>query len=363
MTALLQSSGEFVTNFVPPSYLIEGFLLRCYLYALTAPTGHGKTSVALYIALTVALGREVCGHEVEKCRVVYFAGENDSDIRMRWIKLCEENGVDPDEIEVFFMPTIERLSDKKFQHRLLTEVEAIGPVGLMFVDTSAAYSEMEEENANMQILDHAKALRSFIKLLPGNPTVIVLCHPTKTPNMENLLPRGGGAFLAEIDGNLVCKLVPGTWVVDLDTHGKFRGADFEPMSFQLVSGTSDKLKDAKGRYIPTVTARPLSDFDRSEITDWNRSEQDKVLLVLLDNRGLSVADIAKKAGFVTRMGGEPQKSKTWRLLKALKGKNLVDKDRAENYSLTDKGQKEAKTLKTQMAEKGRSSETADGDTL
>ena len=39
--------------------------------------------------------------------------------------------------------------------------------------------------------------------LPGGPCVLVLCHPIKhVSEPEQLLPRGGGAFLAEVDGNL-----------------------------------------------------------------------------------------------------------------------------------------------------------------
>ena len=36
--------------------------------------------------------------------------------------------------------------------RLVAEIKRHGEIGLMFVDTSAAYSIMEDENANMQIL-------------------------------------------------------------------------------------------------------------------------------------------------------------------------------------------------------------------
>jgi hypothetical protein len=74
----------------------------------------------------------------------------------------------------------------------------------------------------------------------------VTCHPTKTPDMTNLLPRGGGAFLAEVDGNLVCVLARSSMVVEVTTHGKFRGPEFTPFTFKLKQGTSAKLVDRKG---------------------------------------------------------------------------------------------------------------------
>jgi hypothetical protein len=50
---------------------------------------------------------------------------------------------------------------------------------------------------------YARQLRRFTTM-PGGPTVLVNCHPVKNASSDNLLPRGGGAFLAEVDGNLTC---------------------------------------------------------------------------------------------------------------------------------------------------------------
>jgi hypothetical protein len=83
---LLQSSAEFVAGYVPPDYLIDGLLQRRYVYSMTAPTGSGKTALALLFAAHIALGKELGGREVEKGKVLYFAGENPDDVRSRWIK-------------------------------------------------------------------------------------------------------------------------------------------------------------------------------------------------------------------------------------------------------------------------------------
>ena len=72
---LIKSSGEFVADFVPPDYLIDGLLQRRFLYALTGVTGLGKTAVALAIALHVALGLRLGKLEVERGKVLYFAGK------------------------------------------------------------------------------------------------------------------------------------------------------------------------------------------------------------------------------------------------------------------------------------------------
>ena len=47
----LNSSSMFCENFTPPDPLVEGIIMRGFIYALTAPTGRGKTAVALHIGI------------------------------------------------------------------------------------------------------------------------------------------------------------------------------------------------------------------------------------------------------------------------------------------------------------------------
>jgi AAA domain len=55
----LLSSAAFCKGFVAPDPLVEGVIMRGFIYALTAHTGRGKTAVALLIACCVALGRKL----------------------------------------------------------------------------------------------------------------------------------------------------------------------------------------------------------------------------------------------------------------------------------------------------------------
>jgi hypothetical protein len=66
---LVKSSAEFVRGFVPPDYAIDGLIQRRFLYSLTAPTGHGKTAVALLFAASKALGLPIGNREVDPGRV------------------------------------------------------------------------------------------------------------------------------------------------------------------------------------------------------------------------------------------------------------------------------------------------------
>src|SRR5262249_17795856 len=172
-----------------------------------------------------------------------------------------------------------------------------------------------DENDNVQLGKHARMLRTLVDL-PGGPTVLVTCHPTKNPNLENLQPRGGGSFLAEIDGNVGCVLDRGSMTVEVATHGKFRGPEFSPLMFRLVSATSDKLKDDKGRSIWTVYAETVSAEETEAITKTRRTDQDVVLRALLEHPGLSIAGLAKHLLWLTN-NGDPNKTKVYRILEEL----------------------------------------------
>jgi hypothetical protein len=260
---LFQSSAEFVANFVPPDYLIDGFIQRRCVYSFTAKTGDGKTTIALLIAAYVARGTPLAGCEVEKGRVLIFVGENPDDVRTRWIMLCEELGVDPDQLDVVFMPFTVDLSAQAIRAQIDAEAAKAGPFSLLIVDTSASYYSGDDENDNVQLGRHANMLRSFINL-PGGPTILVTCHPTKNPDMENLLPRGGGAFLAAVDGNLVAIKDANTMLVELTTHGKFRGPDFAPFTFKLIRAQSPNIVDSKGRRMWSVYAQAISPVEQEE---------------------------------------------------------------------------------------------------
>jgi hypothetical protein len=345
----IETSLTFTSSFTPPDYLIDEVLQRRFLYSMTAPTGGGKTSVSLSMAAHLDLGRPLGGHELEKCKVLFLAGENPDDVCMRWIKQCEELEIDHAQVGVHFLPHVMSLTDRNALSRIRSESLAAGPFGAVFVDTSAAYNEAEEENDNVQMGKHARALRNLNQVIDGGPTIIATTHPTKNANMDNLLPRGGGAFLAEVDGNLVCQKVPDSMAVDLHWHGKFRGPDFSPIPFELRAGTTDKLKTSKGKLIWTVTAMPITPEQRTVLDDRAARDQDEVLAYMLENPSASFGEIATGVGWIQR-DGLPYKMKVQRVIKGMVPTKLVEKaGRSDRWALTKKGKMEAEDAKARIA--------------
>ena len=118
---LLQTSAEFIGDFVPPDYLIKGLVQHRFLYSMTAPTGAGKTCIAMRIAAHVAFGLPLAGRRVKQGKVLFMAGENPDDVRMRWIKLSEEMQIDPDTDQVIWRAGSLALSDEELRRRIDAE--------------------------------------------------------------------------------------------------------------------------------------------------------------------------------------------------------------------------------------------------
>ena len=287
---LIQSSAEFVANFEPPEYVIDGIVWRRYVYSVTGSTGAGKTAILLLVAAHAALGHPIGDRGVQRVTVIYFAGENPVDVRMRWIAMAQQMGFNIDTIDVHFIPGVFKISE--MMDRMRAEIDLIGDVGLIVVDTSAAYFEGDNENDNIQQGEHARRFRS-LTTMPGGPCVLVACHPPKNAGDDNLLPRGGGAFIAEMDGNLTARKLNGA--VELHWQGKFRGPDFAPLMFSLRTVTHERLKDSKGRLMPTVVALHLTPAAQQEIEKAARSHEDQLLALLAkpEGRNASQRELAR----------------------------------------------------------------------
>lgn len=332
---LIISRQQFIGAFQPPAYVVDEIIQRGFLYALTAKTGHGKTAVCLAIMHAIAEHRSIGTIETEGGRVLYLAGENPDDLRARMIVLEDAYNFRPQNENINFIAGVIDL-DAEFE-RVADQAKTIGNYVLVIIDTAAAYFKGEDENSNAELGNYARSLRRFTTL-PGNPAVVVASHPTKAAARDNLIPRGGGAFIAEIDGNLTL------WTEDNVTttmhwQGKIRGPEFEPISFRLEPKTSDRVKTAKGKLMTAVAAFPMAEAETMTANRATLNAQNVVLGALHIRNRMSVAEVANAVGWVSALG-MPQKSKTFRVLEQLILDGLAKRSRAGGFLLTDKGKKE-----------------------
>ena len=283
--AFLQASGPFCAARTPADYLIDGSVRDGWLYTFTAPTGHGKSAVALSVAYAIAKGGYLGSREVKQGHVLFLAGENADDIRERWIAICEHNGESPDDLPVTFMPGV---WDLKGALPMFREYFRDKPLRLVIVDTLAAFFDGEEENANTQQQEFATGVLRPLTELPGRPAVIVPAHPTKGAGKDALIPKGGSSLLNAVDGNLSAWNSDST--VKVHWQGKFRGAPWKPMFFVLSEYKSDRLKDRRGRLMPTVIARCMIDSEIPKAAEQAEKVENQILKLL--NDGLTQREMA-----------------------------------------------------------------------
>ncbi|WP_167531220.1 MULTISPECIES: AAA family ATPase [unclassified Mesorhizobium] len=325
------SSGDLVRGFKPPDYAIEGIAQTSFIYSLTAMTGTGKTGVLLLLCAHTALGLPLAGREVRKGRVVYFAGENPDDVTMRWIGMAHHFPFDPETIDVHFIKGT--FSIPAMFRKISAEVKRLGGADLIVIDTSAAYFQGSEENSNTELGKHARDLRT-LTTLESSPCVLVAAHPTKSADQANLLPRGGGAFLNEVDGNLV--LIKSDGVVKLHWHGKYRGADFDPLQFELKTVNAPQLKDSKGRDVPTVMASVVTSGEARARRDTARRDEDDLLLLIERDGKQSLHEMAETLGW-SDAKGKPHKARAGRATHKLKAAKLAEYKERVGWNLTKAG--------------------------
>ena len=209
--------------------------------------------------------------------------------------------------------------------RIAAQAARIGDLSLVIVDTLQAYFGGDDDNHNQQMLAAALTFRRLTEL-PGRPAVVVPCHPTKNARKDNLVPRGGSAFLNEVDGNLTLWRDGSTGTIH--TQGKFRGPLFDPMMIEFETVTAAGLVDAKGRSIPTVLAKPVSELRASDLRKEQETREERALQAILDNPIISVRGLADalRVSVSTAHGVQVD----------LKNRNWIRRH-ARKWKLTDEG--------------------------
>lgn len=326
---ILRDALEWLDEASPADWVVEALLQQGMVYAVTAQTNHGKTAVTLVMAICVAAGLPFAGRAVKAGRILILCGENPEGFRTRMRATINALEVKREQLSdrICVLPQSMPLASVRAQIR--EEATKRGDFALVLIDTSVSFFSGDSEDDNVQARDHALDIRSLAEL-PGKPAVVVNCHPSKGATQESLVPRGGGAFLNEIDTNLT------VWsdgdVATLHWHHKKRGPDFDPIYFKFQGGT---IEDANGIRVPTVVATHISDDQEDQLFKERREHENRVLVAMADAPGASYADISHECGW-----GRNGKSKVKRVMDRLRDDGLVQKFRGR-MRLTPKGEGEA----------------------
>jgi hypothetical protein len=332
------SGADFIARHTPPVWLIDGVVQRGRLYACTSLTGHGKTAIWLFNSCMIHGGRMIGQLDVFKGNVLILAGENPSDLEARMIGMAKTYKLPIDRLP-YVLPGSFPMSEEELDalKRAITDLSV--PLAMIVGDTASSFFPGDDENNNVQAGTYARSLRTLNECA-GTPAIIMLCHPVKNAARDNLLPRGGGAFLNELDGNLTLWSNSVGEVTELHWCGKIRGPDFPAIGYRLRPVPTG-LTDESGRPEMTIIAEPMSEEAIADHSQQALANEDVVLRSLRDHPGWSYATICREAGWVDD-SGQPMKNRVARAIGSLADDKLIQRIRkGAPWTLTEKGEKAA----------------------
>jgi hypothetical protein len=335
----------FLAGTDAPVWVIGGLLQTNYVYALTAPTNHGKTAVSLVMALCVAAGRTFAGRPVTSGNVLILCGENQDGFRLRMMATMESLSISLAEIKrrVWVLPEAGSLA--LYLEQIKKDAAAMEPLAMVLVDTSVAFFSGDNENDNAQAYEHARYLRE-LSLLPGKPAVVANCHPAagagKDMTRDSCVPRGGSAFLNEIDTNL------SVWsegdFAELHWMRKKRGPDFAPILFEY-RGVNIQQHDT---VVASIVAVHIDEERQKAIRKKHKEHESRVLFEMNANPVGTIRDWGIAAGFTIKTGhfaGQAHVSGVMRILERLKKYKLAERSERDGWILTASGKKEAQEIR------------------
>lgn len=320
----IRSSREFLSDLRPAIYVVDGVLAERRCLSLTGYAGHGKTTLALHLAIQVAIGGTFGGQDCEQGSVLILAGENPDNVKWQYASAIAAADVGPD-IPVHFLPGHFQLS--AYLDDLLTKARSIPKLRLVIIDSLQAFFEGENDNGNVEMMEAARRFRQLSEIEDG-PVVVVIAHPAgKKPDRANIVPRGGSAFSNEFDGNLTVWAEPDGTQSFHHTE-KFRGAPFEPLTFVMEERQFDHLKDHKGRPLRLKVSRQQMVAEAITAAQKGERREHDAICAIEANPHITQRSLAE----VLRVS----KSTADRIMQNLKDEKLIRRH-AKKWVLTDGG--------------------------
>lgn len=320
-----RSALSRLSDLKPLEYVVENLLVKGYLYTLTARNNHGKTTLAVLLAAAVSKGENFAGNRTKQGRVLLLSGENAYDTDLK-LKVLGES------IDLSMVDVIDGSYEMRTNFQNIIKMNSHYIYDLVIADSLQSYFVEGDLNKNAEAKEHIKAFRELSKL-NGNPTVVVLAHPVKSPDPTNLVPYGGGSIINEIDTNLTLNLSDGVATLH---HTKVRQAAFPEMKFELEIVELEGMTNNFGGKVTSSRFRAIDFISAQKMEDDAYFAKETVIRAL-DSGGGSKSYLARQ---VFGDDSSQELSKIVRLINSLRRDGIVTP--AGSYKLTEKGKKLAK---------------------
>lgn len=178
----------------PLQWIVKGILPRAGLAVVFGASAAGKTFLVFDLVAAIARGTEWRGLRVTRGRGVYIAAEGAEGFRNRMQAYCEHHDIEPADLAVLVIPEAPNLMDKEQVKELVKEIQKLGRMDFVVVDTYARTmvggNENDAKDAGVMIA-HCAVIHRYTGAL-----VILVHHSGKDVNSG---ARGSSALRAAAD--------------------------------------------------------------------------------------------------------------------------------------------------------------------
>lgn len=274
-----KSAKDYLDNLEPVEYLIENLIVKGKLYTLTARNNHGKNTLVSLLMGAVSKGANFGNLQTIQGRVLFISGENTHDAMLKLKALGLK--IDLSQVDV-----VDLAFEMRKNANFYKDLEQA--YSLVIVDSNQSYFGDGDMNANGTQLLHAQSLRELTRI-KGRPAVIVLSHPIKNAERDNLIPYGGNSFTNEIDTNIMLWLDGDMATIQ---GGKTRQPSIVPMNFKLVVV---ELEDMVTNFGTPVTSTVFEFIDEAQAERASNASHDerRQILEMLKSGGATRAGLAR----------------------------------------------------------------------
>lgn len=189
----LLSPDQFMKR-KPLSWLVRGVLPRAALAVIYGASTAGKTFFTFDLVASIVRGVDWCGRRVSKGKGVYVVAEGSEGFRNRLHAYCEFHGIDPAELDIVIIPAAPALMDKAQVIELIKDLQTLGPLDFVVIDTYARAMVGGNENDakdTSTMVSHCARIHKHTGAL-----VILVHHSGKDPTTG---ARGSSVLKAAAD--------------------------------------------------------------------------------------------------------------------------------------------------------------------
>lgn len=189
--------SEFATFPDGARYHIKHILPVCDLAVVYGASSSGKSFAVMDMALSICQGVPWRGYKTTKGRVVYVVAEGARGARLRAMAYARHHGIDLKDLDFLVIDNAPNLLKADDIRELVRELQRIGDISLIIIDTLAQATPGANENSGEDMgkaLGHCKVLTRLL-----GATVVLVHHSGKD---ESRGARGWSGIRAAVDTEL-----------------------------------------------------------------------------------------------------------------------------------------------------------------